>query len=477
MRHGTAAFLLLSTLPLAVSAQPPEICFAPGTPDSYVAEIAQQAQAAAARSSLAPATDQRYFTTNRWSTTATDGGGIQRGEPITLTWSVVADGTPIPASGFIPGESSAASSLRSFLNGIYGSEANWLPLFEQVFQRWSELTGISYVHVTYDDGVAFAGSGGVLGVRADIRIGGHPIDGNSNILAYNWYPNGGDMVFDVPDNFYTVTTNNSLRLRNVIAHEHGHGIGLLHVCPINQTKLMEPYLTTNFDGPQHDDILAGNRYYGDVNEEDDSAGAALALGPQLVHQQTNLSLDGSGDLDFTAVEVAVAGVIDLIVNPVGLTYLNGPQNTNGTCSAGTSFDSLSERDLVLSLLDTDGVTPLVTEDMNAAGAGEAITNLAVTTPGTYYLKVAGNAVDKAQLYGIDYGFTAATAGCSGDQPAVGSVPSGQHWVCVGNIDISMQNGAQVPANSSLQLIGPEIRLGSPITIATSGSLILQAVQP
>ena len=69
------------------------------------------------------------------------------------------------------------------------------------------------------------------------------ITGNFGILAYNFFPNSGDMVIDVPDSFYNNTSNNSLGLRNTLAHEHGHGLGLSHVCPVNQTKLMEPFIS------------------------------------------------------------------------------------------------------------------------------------------------------------------------------------------------------------------------------------------
>ena len=41
----------------------------------------------------------------------------------------------------------------------------------------------------------------------------------------NFFPNNGDMVIDTGDNFYNSTGSNSLRLRNVLAHEAGHGVG------------------------------------------------------------------------------------------------------------------------------------------------------------------------------------------------------------------------------------------------------------
>src|SRR5687767_6027714 len=56
---------------------------------------------------------------SRWTATALDGGGLERGDPVTLTWTIVADGTPISPSGSIPGESKDGSSLVSFLDQLY----------------------------------------------------------------------------------------------------------------------------------------------------------------------------------------------------------------------------------------------------------------------------------------------------------------------------------------------------------------------
>ena len=129
-----------------------------------------------------------------------------------------------------------------------------------------------------DDAVDLFTSSGVVNLRPDVRIGGRHIDGNSNILAFNYFPNNGDMVIDTNDSFYNDTSNNSLKFRNVLAHEHGHGIGIGHVCPVQQTKLMEPFVSTQFDGPQHDDIRAGQRLYGDRFEDNDTTGTATDLG-------------------------------------------------------------------------------------------------------------------------------------------------------------------------------------------------------
>ena len=61
-------------------------------------------------------------------------------------------------------------------------------------------------------------------------------------------------------------------------HEHGHGLGMEHVCPLLGARLMEPFINLSFDGPQHDEIRGGQRRYGDIFEPNNSAGAAADLG-------------------------------------------------------------------------------------------------------------------------------------------------------------------------------------------------------
>ena len=374
----------------------PAFCFAPGTPLDVVARASERAERLYEKSSLTPPSTLKFEIANRWFSTATDGSGLSQGDPTTLTWSVVPDGTSI-GSGV--GEPAGPSNLRAFLNGIYGDEATWLAVFQQVFDRWGELTGITYVYEPSDDGATLAGLGGVLGVRGDIRIGGHSIDDNYGILAYNYYPNNGDMVIDTPDSFYYNTSSNSLKLRNTVAHEHGHGLGLAHSCPISQTKLMEPYLTTLFDGPQHDDILATNRSYGDRFEDNDTSGAAAPLGTFGSTTEANLSIDDNTDTDVYGFIVDAGAAVDATITPMGATYLSGPQNGDGSCSAGTNYNSLIVQDIEVRVLDMNGSTVLAAADLNGVGQPEVLDDIALSSgAGTYYVEITGDATDVAQLY-------------------------------------------------------------------------------
>ena len=384
----------------------PAVCFAPDTPRRVVEDFYY----------LRRNFDLEFYRLGtRWSTTATNGGGLAQGDSTTITWSIIPDGTNIPG-GAVPGEPTGPSNLIAFLNGIYGNQATWLPLFEGIFNRWAELTGVRYVYQATDDGGAFPSSQGLLGTRGDVRIGGHFIDGNSNVLAYNYFPNTGDMVIDTGDGFYSDTANNSLRFRNVLSHEHGHGLGLNHVCPSEGKKLMEPFVNLSFDGPQIDDRVAGNRGYGDRLEAgpNNTAATATNLGASLANGQyatTELSIDDNSDVDFFQFGVASGNrTASIVIQPVGAIYLEGPQNANGTCTAGTNFNALTISDLGVELLDSNGTTVLASANVNPAGQAETIMPIPVSGAGPYYIRVFGANNDNAQLYSMTLTIASATPG-------------------------------------------------------------------
>lgn len=380
----------------------PAVCFAPGTPEAKIENTTAQVRALGFVTSLDDPQAFQFNDGNRWSQTATDGSGLGQGDPTTLTWSIVPDGTPI--FGYI-GEPSAPSNLRALLDFIYGDEAIWLPIFQRVFDRWDELTGITYVFEPNDDGSAWTQNSiaaGQPGVRGDIRIGGHALDGNNGVLAYNFFPNLGDMVLDTSDGIFTNTSGDSLVLRNTLAHEHGHGLGLSHVCPVENTKLMEPILSLSFDGPQHDDVLAAQRGYGDPFEHNDTSGAATDLGApgEGALDLDDVSVDDTGDGDLYRLRLGAPGSLDAALTPVGFTYLSGPQNPNGTCSSGTIFNSLTIHDLRLRVLDAS-LVPLATVDANGAGEGEVLSELTLPAAGDYFIAVTGDSSNAAQLYRLE----------------------------------------------------------------------------
>lgn len=349
--------------------------------------------------------------------------GYAMGNPLTLSWSIVADGLPLGSGD--------PSDLRAFFNGIYGSEPVWIPHFQSAFDRWAAVSGLSFVYETADSG-PWSGSSGAPGVRGDVRIGGRPLVGSS-VLASNSFPGsgtGGNMTFNTGTTWYATngTANNSVGLRNVIAHEHGHGMGMPHLESSNSAQLMEPNINLSFDGPQHHDILMAHRGYGDVYEKsfgqlgNDIASRASSLGVINAGSTVSVgdsarqfvvaanavdfvSIDHSNDIDFWSITVNSPGTINALLDPLGFTYNGGPQG--GT---QVSNNTQLRSDLSLALLGSNGTTILDLSNIGGLGVSESL-SFDLTTAGTYFLRVTGaNNPDawavKTQFYGLSANFSA-----------------------------------------------------------------------
>jgi len=428
-------------------------CFTPGTPN----EVMEAFRATEARLNHF---DDRFQIAPRWTSTAYTPGGSPLGKPVTVSYSIVPDGTDV--QGF-NGEPDSNSDLRAYLDSIYGSEAVWLPIIQSVFDRWSQVSGINYVYEPLDDGAALRSPGGngaspffgVPGVRGDVRISGHFINGNSGVLAYNFYPDsgdalGGDMVIDTGDNFFTSTADNSVRLRNVLSHEHGHGMGQAHVCPIETTKLMEPFVTTVFDGPRQDDIRHAQYSYGDVNEPNDFAAEATDLGeldcfPISVGNMptpvgpvagaitenpvaSTVSLSDINDDDFYAVTVDRAKGLTVRVVPIGSSYDDSAQacsGQSGSCCSGNPTNSLTTVDLAINVLDSDGTTLLASASGAPAGQTEMVMDVLLPAAGTYYMQVKpAGATSTCQFYSMSITARAGQLEASVADASQAAVPAG-----------------------------------------------------
>ncbi len=356
----------------------------------------------------------------RWTRTATDGPGLAQGDAITLTWGFIPDGTAIP--GY------AGSNVISFLDNVVGAgpggtdltQRPWFTLFEQSFNRWSEVSGLSYVYEPSDDGRTHLSFAGFEGVRADLRIGGTNIDGSAgSVLAFNQFPNSGDMVIDTSESsFFGNSFNNYIRLRNTVMHEHGHGLGLEHVESDAARFLMEPFIQLNFDGPQLDDILGAHRGYGDFYEKsnagagNDVASNATSLGTVFDQMTVSIGTDGddrivaanetdfvsiddNSDTDFYAFTVSERSRVDIELTPTGSSYLVGPQN-----GSQITLDNRIRSDLALALFDSDQTTLLTSVDLTGEGEIESINDWLLGPPGEYYVRVTGAAND-VQMYQLD----------------------------------------------------------------------------
>lgn len=399
--------------------RPLAICWNPGTAMGLVEAFHAVEEAARVRRN-----ETRVGAANQiddhWNNTAIDPTGQNvQGRPVTLTWSFIPDGTGIPAA--FAEDSSDVSDFLAWIVGIYGGNAAlppddpandaWFSLFEDMFASYAAKTGLRYVYEPNDDGSTFPNASGLSGTRGDVRIGGHMIDGNSGTLAYNYFPDTGDMVLDTGDNYFSGTgkNNDSRGNRNILEHEHGHGVGLSHVCPVNQTKLMEPFISTAYLGMQFDDIYSASRNYGDFYErhgvlrDNDSFTNAADLGlvAEVQFGVQWVCIDDSTDVDYYSFAAVSGSQVTARVIPSTASYLEGEQNSQtGACTTGTNFDSGTQHDLTLELIGPTE-TVLITAAATGLGGTEEIVTFTVPTSGFHYIRVTGGTSDSAQLYRLE----------------------------------------------------------------------------
>lgn len=408
------------------------VCFAPDTPEEVISAFCEENPLLCGQ---LPEGAPRFQFAFRWS------GAL--GTPRALTWSLVPDGVGITSVSGTPG-----SELFSRMDALFannGGRAVWIAQIQACFDRWEELAGVSYTRITsggndWDDGAAWGSSGGAT--RGDIRISMVGLDGPSNVLAFNSFPGsgvGGDMVLDRWETWDS-TSNNFRFMRDIIMHEHGHGLGFDHVCPLiagTSGRLMEPIINTSIDGPRHDDIRAVQFAYGDVFENNDSSAAATNLGNVSIGQTLTpgtlpaptvpntslLSIDNNGDVDYFRFTTSEATSISATVTPLGFTYDSsvqacGPQGND--CCSGNIINSLAIADLQLEIISTNGTTVLATANASGAGNAESLVNVVLGSAGTYFLRVSEvNTPSESQLYNLSLSVQTASV-----NQAVISLPNG-----------------------------------------------------
>ncbi|MFH0981411.1 MAG: matrixin family metalloprotease [Planctomycetota bacterium] len=373
---------------------PVVFCFAPGTDPEVMAYYDQLMHT--------PPDGERYYLAGRWS-------GAQ-GSHRALTWSLVPDGLAVDGG---------TSELFARMDSLFGgNRALWIAQLQASFARWAALIGTSYTRITYggndwDDGASWGSAGS--GTRGDIRIAMIYMDGSSGVLAYNYYPSNGDMVLDRSEGWSSASSNYRF-LRDVVMHEHGHGIGMNHVCSTDSKQLLEPYLDTSIDGPQDDDVRGGQRHYGDIYEANDTAGTATNLGTAMIGSPITLgdnipsptipygsmlTLDADGEADYFRFATTGARAASVTITPVGRTYDNSPQTCGGggDCCTGNPVNSLTVANLNVQVIDSDGSTVLATADTQPAGVAETVAGLYLPLAGTYYIRVyESGSPTQAQFY-------------------------------------------------------------------------------
>lgn len=395
-----------------------------------------------------PAAAYIFAPEDRWSTTASGSAG-SLGQPVKLTWSFVPDGTNLANTG--------SSNLVSYMDGLFGAgpggsdltQRPWFTYFQQSFNRWAALGGITFTYEPNDDGSFVNVSSGVLGRRGDIRLGGTYDDGPGNTLAYTWFPDSGDMVIDTGEtDFYSNVANNHRQFRDTVMHELGHAFGLSHVESSTDVLLMEPYINTSIDGPQLDDIRGIQGLYGDAFEKTFNglgngtaaraaslgslgvgAGNTLDIGSDAVGGQSVgaaetdfVSIANSSDADFYSFTIQAPALLAATLTPLGGVFNQGAQG--GTQS---SFNANARNDLALSIFGLDGTTPLGSANLTGAGGIEALANISLAAAGKYYARITG-ADDNVQLYQLQLTAAALITQLAGDYNQDGTVDAADYTV-------------------------------------------------
>ena len=386
-----------------------------------------------------------YDIVNRWGATQVDGGGLQRGDPVTLRWSIVPDGQAYSRS--------ANSQLIQYLDDGWNIPAaqrvpdligrSWWSVMNTAYQQFGRVSGVTMVYVAEQNA-----NGTDTGMEGDVRVGGENIDGTpGGALADNTFPNDGDMRIDTTresNGQPTFWHTNEAALRNLMIHETGHGVGLGHAQNTGVAAVMEGGLRTDIWGLQFDDVYALNRQYGDPLERNggnNSTATATPLGnvtlggfvsvggdavDSVVQQFDDdwTGIDGSNDVDWFRFTMSAPGFANIKLTPIGPSYTSVQQG---------NFNAAAQSDLTLQLFAAlPSVSLIETVNKTGLGGAEAIGARYLSAAGDYLVRVRGSQ-DFNQFYQLDVALNAAPlAGTSADLNLDGQTNAGDWSMFVVN---------------------------------------------
>ena len=199
---------------------------------------------------------------------------------------------------------------------------------------WQSRSGLRFFEVPDDGAPIFDPRNRAL--HGDIRIGARPY-GDDQFLAYTFLPSGGGSLTINSSQFlanFSQPANTWRYFRNAIAHEVGHAIGLLHATPCNNSKLMEPYINSNFDFLAQDEVRAVQFGYGDRFSGNSSIPDAHDLGAldspaprSLIFRGLSVIARGAAGStpDVFRFSLTSTQTVTVDANPVGDLYKNGQQ--------------------------------------------------------------------------------------------------------------------------------------------------------
>jgi len=317
----------------------------------------------------------------------------------TLTYSFPADGT-IWGDG--QNGPSGPNNLSAKLTAIFGTgnADRGREYIRQGLASWRRVSGLTYTEVA-DDNSQFNTQNEHVPERGDTRIAANA-QGRTGILAYNYFPGASDMTLNSdymnPGGEMGGSGNTYRYLRNVVAHEHGHGLGYIHPIPCDGTKLMEPFISLGFDMAQSDETRGAGSNYGDRFGGNTSGELAkdfgTLTGPSRSVIEQNLSTNGIAglngtDQDWYRFTLASSQTVTIAAAPTGGSAIQGQQDGQfGGCSGSTPTVNAAQAGNLSVELRTgvNGATLLQT----AAAAGPGVTEtLSAGTlgAGTYWARI------------------------------------------------------------------------------------------
>lgn len=389
--------------------------------------------------------------------------------PVQFTYSFPADSV---SWGLQPIGITGQNNLNSKLSSAFGAAAadRGRELIRQALASWRRQNGITYREVR-DDGTTQDQSLDRRSNRGDVRIGGFTMGTSSGILAYNAFPDpaglasvgGSDMSINTSyfDNgTYTNSSNNYRYFRNVVTHEHGHGLGFIHPVPCTQSKLMEPFASSAFDGTQIDEFRAAGANYGDRFAGNHSSGSAKDFGTLTTPAvrsvvERNLSTNGAGAANGTGEDwfkftLTSTQTVAITVAPVGGTYDNG-QQVDGCSGSVSSVNASQAGNLNVELRDSSGNTVIASASGAAAGATETIAS-ASRGAGTYFVRVVdagpnASVNQRVQLYDLTIRLGSSKAPPLAIAGLHKRIAVGRACYFIGNINSrALDTGATLPAS-------------------------------
>ena len=148
-----------------------------------------------------------------------------------------------------------------------------------------------------------------------------------------------------------------------------------------------------------DDILNGQRHYGDRSEPNNNSASAADLGSIGLFGAASLqqrSIDDNNDVDYFVINATQPLELTISATPAAATYQQGPQTQACNTGATTNYNTI--HNLTIDLLAADGTTVIASS--NSTGSGETETLVALAPDaGTYIIRVdTASTTNNIQLY-------------------------------------------------------------------------------